>query len=150
MRNLFLFSLLLAGFSWAYPPGAINPDVTQENIDQTICVPGYTHTIRPPTNYTNSIKKLRLKEAGLAASQAAEFELDHIIPLALGGNPRAQDNLMLQRWDGLGGAKKKDRLEVKLQHLVCQRKLPLEDARNAIYDNWSAAYAEYVGKLQTK
>ena len=31
-----------------FTPGAINPDVTQENIDSTICVPGFTKTIRPP------------------------------------------------------------------------------------------------------
>jgi hypothetical protein len=34
-------------------PGAINPEITQQNIQQTVCVKGYTKTIRPPTNYTN-------------------------------------------------------------------------------------------------
>lgn len=29
------------------PRGAINEDVTQANIDQTICVPGWTATVRP-------------------------------------------------------------------------------------------------------
>lgn len=29
-------------------PGSINPDVTQENIQYTVCVKGYTETIRPP------------------------------------------------------------------------------------------------------
>src|SRR5258708_3844160 len=29
-------------------PGSTNPNVTQANIQQTICVSGYTQTIRPP------------------------------------------------------------------------------------------------------
>src|SRR5260221_5126503 len=29
-------------------PGAINSEVTQDTIDQTICHPGFTKTIRPP------------------------------------------------------------------------------------------------------
>src|SRR5664279_936918 len=37
-------------------PGAMDPKVTQDNIDQTICVSGYTKTVRPPVSYTNSLK----------------------------------------------------------------------------------------------
>jgi hypothetical protein len=29
-------------------PGAFDPDVTQSTIDQTICVSGWTATVRPP------------------------------------------------------------------------------------------------------
>jgi hypothetical protein len=55
--NLLLASLALAlSFpAWAsglpdpvLTPGAINLNVTQENIQQTVCVKGYTKTIRPP------------------------------------------------------------------------------------------------------
>ena len=37
-------------------PGATNPDVTQDNINNTICVSGWTKTIRPTTKYTNDLK----------------------------------------------------------------------------------------------
>src|SRR5262249_9192536 len=37
-------------------PGATNPDVTQSTIGQTICVSGWTQTVRPPTSYTNPLK----------------------------------------------------------------------------------------------
>ena len=37
-------------------PGALNPDVTQVNIHSTICVPGWTATIRPPPDYTDALK----------------------------------------------------------------------------------------------
>lgn len=29
------------------PPGAFSADVTQANLDKTICVPGWTATVRP-------------------------------------------------------------------------------------------------------
>ena len=37
-------------------PGVVNPKVTQDNIQKTICVSGYTKTIRPPVSYTNKLK----------------------------------------------------------------------------------------------
>jgi len=45
-------------------PGAIDPYITQQNIHQTVCVKGYTKTIRPPANYTNKLKKRQIREYG--------------------------------------------------------------------------------------
>jgi hypothetical protein len=33
-------------------PGAMDPRVTQSNLRNTICRPGYTATVRPPFEYT--------------------------------------------------------------------------------------------------
>jgi len=57
-----------------------------------------------------------LKRSGLDPITASDYELGHIIPLALGGHPRKMDNLQLQPWEE---ARRKDRIEVKLQCLVC-------------------------------
>ncbi len=38
-------------------PGAIDPAVTQANLRETICKPGYTKTVRPPVNETNAAKR---------------------------------------------------------------------------------------------
>lgn len=43
-------------------PGAIDPAVTQQNIDQTICRRGYTKTARPPAFYTNRLKMLQIRQ----------------------------------------------------------------------------------------
>ena len=126
------------------PAGSVNADVTQANIDRTICMPGWTATVRPSTGYTNGVKAKLLREQGLPASEAARYELDHVIPLALGGHPRKLDNLMLQSWDGAWSARTKDRLEVKLKALVCRGQLSLERARHAIATDWIAAYKTYV------
>jgi len=130
--------------SQAVPAEALNPDVHQDTIQQTICVAGYTASVRPSTTYTNGVKQKLLRENALPASAASEFELDHRVPLALGGHPRNLQNLMLQPWDGKDGAKAKDRLERSLQRLVGAGKVLLDDARKAIYVDWQGAYGTYV------
>ena len=128
------------------PQEALNADVQQDTIQQTICVAGYTASVRPSTTYTNGVKLKLLREQGLPASAANEFELDHRIPLALGGHPRNLQNLVLQTWEGKDGAKVKDRLERRLQQLVCAGKLLLDDARREIYLDWSYAYRRYYSQ----
>ena len=127
------------------PVGAINLDVTQANIDQTICVPGWTATVRPSTSYTGALKAKLLRDQGLPPSDTTKYELDHLIPLALGGHPRKPENLWLQLWDGQWGARVKDRLEVKLKNLVCRGEVSLQVARDEIRLNWVAAFKRYVG-----
>jgi hypothetical protein len=126
------------------PEDALNADVRQDTIQKTICVAGYTASVRPSTTYTNGVKLKLLREQALPASGAIDFELDHHIPLALGGHPRNLKNLMLQPWEGKDGAKVKDRLERRLQKLVCAGTLLLDDARRAIYFDWKGAYRTYV------
>jgi hypothetical protein len=127
------------------PQGAINEDVTQANIQQTICVPGWTKTVRPPASYTNAVKAKLLRDQGQPQADAPKYELDHQIPLALGGHPREPENLWLQPWDGEWGARVKDRLEVKLKALVCRGQISLDRARHTIAVDWIAAFKTYVG-----
>lgn len=126
------------------PAEVLNPDVRQETIQATICVPGYTASVRPSTSYTNGVKAKLLSGQGLPATAAKDYELDHHIPLALGGHPRSLKNLMLQLWEGVDGAKAKDRLERQLQRLVCAGKVPLNVAQRDIYLDWQAAYLAYL------
>lgn len=109
----------------------------QETIQHTICVPGYTASVRPSTSYTNGVKAKLLRELGLPAADSERYELDHRIPLALGGHPRALANLQLQAWEGPRGAKAKDVLERRLQLQVCAGKLPLVDVQRSMYFDWS-------------
>lgn len=125
-------------------PDRLNPSVTQATIQQTICVAGYTATVRPPSRYTNAIKKTLLTRAGIPLNAIRDYELDHIIPLAIGGSPANPRNLMLQPWKGESGAHRKDRLEVKLQCLVCSGQLPLSQAQNEIVDDWQSAYHRHA------
>ncbi len=65
-------------------PGAVDTHVTQATIHDTICQRGYTAKVRPPRKVTDAIKR-RLAD-GLPAS-LQDYELDHLIPLGLGGHP---------------------------------------------------------------
>lgn len=143
LRDLTRILMLCLSFN-AMADMALNPDVRPDNIHETICVPGYTRTVRPATSYTNGVKLKLMREAGIDAARASEFELDHIIPLALGGHPRKLDNLQLQPWEGELGAKRKDRIEVKLQCLVCADQIPLEIAQRQIYQDWPGTYHRYA------
>ena len=126
------------------PVEALNPDVRPETINETICTAGYTVSVRPSTTYTNGVKRKLLRESGVEVTEAPKYELDHIIPLAIGGHPRNLRNLMLQPWDD---ATKKDRLEKQLQRLVCSRQLGLREAQAAIYGDWQAAHRRFVNAL---
>lgn len=131
------------------PPGALNPDVTQGTIRSTICVPGWTASVRPSRGYTDGVKLKLLREAGLAPGDAARYELDHFIPLALGGHPRKLENLWLQPWEGANGARAKDRLEVSLKRLVCAGRMTLSEAQAAITAGWEVAFKRYVTSAET-
>src|SRR5262245_22986271 len=71
----------------------LNPDVTQATIATTICVPGWTATVRPPTTYTGPIETAQIARYGYTDRDPTHYELDHVIPLSLGGAPRAEVNL---------------------------------------------------------
>lgn len=58
---------------------------------------------------------------------------------------RATRRLQLQPWEGEDGAKKKDKLEVKLQCLVCTGSVPLDQAQTEIYNDWKGALTKYQG-----
>ena len=122
---------------------ALNPDVDEDTIDKTICKSGYAKSMRPATSYTNGVKKKLLREAGIDEARIGDYELDHIVPLALGGHPRKPSNLMLQPWGGVHGAKEKDVLENRLHSLVCHEKLDLTDAQVCIAQDWEACALRY-------
>jgi hypothetical protein len=118
----------------------LNPDVTDATVRKTICVLGWTKTVRPPYSYTNEVKAKLVREAGLDESLKFAYELDHTVPLALGGHPLALANLTLQPW---AEANRKDLLERRLQILVCRGELKLSSAQACIAENWERCATEH-------
>lgn len=117
----------------------VNPDVTQANIHATICVAGWTKTVRPPASYTNKLKAAQLG-VKLRSAKMRLYEEDHICPLELGGNPRDPSNLRPQKWTGPWNAHVKDKLENRLHKLVCAGTIDLETAQREISTDWIASY----------
>jgi hypothetical protein len=103
----------------------LNPAVAQENIGETICVKGWTNKVRPPIAYANAVKMRLLKELELPPEIVVDFELDHRIPLCLGGAPSNPRNLELRLRDE---ASEKDAIEACLARAVCAGRLALDEA----------------------
>jgi hypothetical protein len=126
----------------ASTPGAIDPAVTQANIRQTICVPGYSRTVWPPSWYTSKMKHRQLAAEGIG--RIRDFEEDHVIPLSVGGNPRDGRNLWPEPRFGVWNAEKKDQLEGVMHRKVCDGSISLRAAQDAFRGNWTVAYRRYV------
>ena len=124
-------------------PGAINEMVTQANIRATICRKGWTRTIRPPVSYTNRLKHQVMRRYGVAGANMHDYELDHLIPLELGGSPDDPANLWPQSRTGTWTADLKDDLERTLNRRTCEGRLSLAEAQKAIRTDWIAAYKKY-------
>lgn len=129
-------------------PGALNPAVTQDTIQSTICVPGYSGSIRPPYTYTDALKVSQLANPAYgdtADQNTADYEEDHFIPLSVGGNPTDPHNLWPQpRNTSPYNAAVKDQLEYTLYKDVCAGKVSLATAQQAIVTDWVQAYRDYV------
>jgi hypothetical protein len=120
-------------------PGAIDPRVTQGNIRNTICRRGYTASVRPPFKYSNAMKHRLMRIYGITAS-IHDYELDHLIPLELGGCPDCERNLWPQPKNVFPGANDKDEVERYLHDQVCSGEMPLAKAQREIAANWYAVY----------
>ena len=107
-------------------PGVLNPDVTQATIRTTICVQGWTRTVRPPTDYTNALKLRQIHAYGETGSPS-DYQEDHLISLELGGNPTDVRNLWPEPYPR---AAQVDVIENELNAQVCSGSLTLEEAQN--------------------
>jgi hypothetical protein len=123
----------------ACTPGATNPNVTQANIHSTICVSGYTATIRPNESYTENLKKQSIKLYGYPDTNLSDYEEDHLIPLEVGGNPTSVQNLWAEPHYGQYNSYVKDQFEDYLNAQVCSGKMSLAQAQQEVATNWVQA-----------
>ncbi len=94
--------------------------------------------MRPPTSVTDRIKLERIAAYGLPRPPSL-YELDHLIPLELGGAPAAVANLWPEPYASRSGARSKDVVENRLRDEVCAGALTLAAAQHAIASNWETA-----------
>ena len=119
-------------------PGRTWSRVTQADIRSTICKPGWTSTIRPPESYTEKLKIKEIMQYGYQDQRLGDYEEDHLIPLELGGAPKAIRNLWPE-YDNGHIPNKKDAVENALNHAVCSGKVKLRPAQRAIAKDWKTA-----------
>ena len=120
-------------------PGALNPDVTQSTIGSTICVSGWTATVRPSTSYTNKLKTQGIADYGYSDTSLSDYEEDHFLPLELGGAPKDPKNLWPEPHSGDENSYSKDSVENKVKKAVCADQVTLADAQDAMLTDWTTA-----------
>jgi len=84
-------------------PGAAFTDAAR----QEICLPGYAKRVRavPP-----KVKQQVYREYGIRQHKPGEYEVDHLVPLELGGSNEIS-NLWPEPYHGPNNAHNKDKLE---------------------------------------
>jgi hypothetical protein len=109
----------------ALTPGVLNAAVTQATIGSTICTRGWTRTVRPPTDYTNALKRKQMRAYDEHGPPSA-YQEDHLISLELGGDPTDPRNLWPEPYPR---ASTVDQIENELNAQVCSGALSLADAQ---------------------
>lgn len=120
-------------------PGVTNPDVTQATIHSTICVSGWTSTIRPPTTYTNKLKQQGIIDYGYSDTNMSDYEEDHFLALEDGGDPSDPRNLWPQPHAGDANSYDKDGVETKVKNAICAGTVTLAAAQQAMLTDWTTA-----------
>ncbi len=56
-------------------PGVLNPPVTQKTIGATVCVKGWTTTIRTPESYASGFRQLLGRAGGIVVASSVAFAM---------------------------------------------------------------------------
>ncbi len=102
----------------------------------TICVSGYTKTVR---NVSTATKNAVFAEYGITNHSGATYEVDHLIPLELGGSNDIA-NLWPEAAAPTPGFHEKDKLENAFHKEVCNGSLTLQEAQKEIAADWLQQY----------
>jgi len=136
-------------FDWPYhkpilirpDPKSTDGDVRPDGHDLKMCGQGKKY--RGPMNPDRRDEVLI--RYGLPPGTHPDYEIDHLIPLCLGGSDDFT-NLWPQPRRGIEAvwnAEKKDRLEHRLCQMVCAGQVDLSTAQQEIAEDWIAAYQKY-------
>jgi hypothetical protein len=124
-----------AAGAWTLP-NASTPGAIVSSDPATVCVRGYSRTVRPPYDYAWRKFRVRVFRAyGISHEQWHDYTIDHDVPLSLGGAPEDLRNV----WpEPKAEAKRKDEVEDELLAAACYRHtMTLAAAQAAIARNWT-------------
>ena len=122
-----------------------NPKLTPgDALDVTprdFCTPGYSQKVR---DVPESVKRKVYELYGIKNRQPAEYEIDHLIPLQLGGSNSIRNlwphSRHLPNWH----ARMKTEVGQEMYRRVCRGELDYKVAQREIAHNWIAAYKKYM------
>ncbi len=128
------------------PDPALTPGAVRTTDMADVCMDRRTRQYR---HWSREQADRIMQEYGLPPGPYSQsYELDHLIPLAIGGADE-DSNLWPEprrsiepEWN----AERKDRLEWRMADMVCGGQISLATAQKAIRDNWVDAYRTYMPK----
>lgn len=145
MNRAFAAALLTLSIAWTPPERTKEFDCAVNGLlpDQA-CTPGAVDTTdlyvicntstRTRRHVSEETRKHVFAEYGVPMSRAHEYEVDHLIPLEVGGS-NDEANLWPEAAPGFHA---KDRVENWLHDQVCSRRMAVSDAQRAIAEDWTA------------
>jgi hypothetical protein len=135
---------------WILPDKQLTPGAVRTTNVSEIC----SHGTRELRHWSRERDDHVLQRYGLAdrhiregvrGSQdirRADFQIDHLVPLGIGGADD-DNNLWPQPYPD---AEAKDRLEWRMRDLVCKQNYPVTQLQDEIKRDWVRAYKKYVGE----
>jgi hypothetical protein len=128
------------------PRADLTPGVAATTNIASLCVRGYSGSVRPRGIAWRRIKDAVYTRYGVPRGHRSEFDrqgkrrpayaIDHLIPIELGGSPEDLRNL----WpEPINESRRKDRVENALHSLVCSSAMPIATAQRAIARDWRSA-----------
>jgi len=124
----------------------LTPGLAVTEDENLVCQHGYAERVRPKGVLWRHLKEAAFARYGIAYQdrdtigatgvRAPEYQVDHLIPLEIGGSPTDLQNIWPQP---IRPALRKDRIENELRELVCSGRMPLKQAQDAIAHNWKTA-----------
>lgn len=125
-------------------PGATNPTTTKEMVCRK---GGYTNGKDAQGNWVRNVPEDKYRAVFKRYNITwvkGEFEVDHLIPLSLGGTNDIT-NLWPQSYKTQPyNAHHKDKLEVKFRTMLCNGKISMSEAQDWMRRDWIGAYEKYV------
>lgn len=103
-----------------------------------ICQRGYSKSVRKTTrDMKNKVYNL------YGIKKHKHYKIDHLVPLCIGGADSIK-NIWPSNFDvEKHNANAKDRLELKILHMVCERKMDIRKGQMLFMSDWTAAYDSY-------
>jgi hypothetical protein len=146
-------SAVSAAISWTRAPSSaempdstLTPGAVATANTATVCRPGYATSVRPTGLIWKRLKEQAYVEYGIRRGHRSyvdnhgvrhpAYEIDHLIPLEIGGAPADIRNL----WpEPIESARVKDEVENELHELVCSGRMSITRAQSAIANDWKTA-----------
>lgn len=119
------------------PDDQLTPGMTGVDSKDVICTPNYTRRVR---QVSTAMRRSIFVEYGMTAASCGHCEIDHRVPLEIGGS-NGRENLWPQSYDTKPwNALVKDQLENEIHRQVCEGDISLEEAQELFRGNWIDGY----------